>query len=149
MHSKPHQLLPAHTQRKPPMAIVLLLVFAVALLGAPTVASAASTNQAATLRWPGYVDTDLESADFFAFEHTIMARFMLQHPRAYRGPIISFVGRNDSFQIGQGDFRSGAYGPKLGVEGRQRGAPVFARRGGGGHMAPRRRRYAGTSTGRA
>jgi murein DD-endopeptidase MepM/ murein hydrolase activator NlpD len=42
---------------------------------------------AGALRWHGYIQTDLEFSEFFSGEHTIMGRFMLQYPGAYRGPM--------------------------------------------------------------
>ena len=35
--------------------------------------------------WGGYADTDLDFSEFFAGNHTVAVRFMLQFPNAYAG----------------------------------------------------------------
>jgi hypothetical protein len=87
----------------PRIAALFAAVAAICVL--PSVAFGASTNHAATLRWPGYADTDLAFSDFFASSNTIVARFMPQYPRAYEGPIISGTDESGSFELGQGDYR--------------------------------------------
>jgi hypothetical protein len=44
---------------------------------APCAAQSVPTNFAATLRWHGYIDTDLKFAEFFQHDHTIAARFIV------------------------------------------------------------------------
>ena len=53
--------------------------------------------------WGGYADTDLDFAEFFAGDHTVAVRFMLQYPNAYSGPLLAVNGTGTYF-IGQGDF---------------------------------------------
>jgi murein DD-endopeptidase MepM/ murein hydrolase activator NlpD len=79
-----------------------------------TPAVADSMNAAAALRWNGHVDTDLKFSEFFGGDHTLVARIMLQYPRAYRGPVFGVretcsgwgCSTNDgpTFEIGQGSF---------------------------------------------
>ena len=45
---------------------------------------------AVALSWKGYVDTDLNFAEFFSANHTMIARFMPQYPNAYEGPLIEY-----------------------------------------------------------
>jgi Concanavalin A-like lectin/glucanases superfamily len=80
------------------------------LVGANFVSPAAanSLNQAAALRWPAYIDTDLQFAEFFATSHTVMTRFMPQYPKAYRGPLLTVSPTGTyplvSYQLSLGDF---------------------------------------------
>lgn len=80
------------------------------LIGANFVSPAAanSLNQAAALRWPAYIDTDLQFAEFFASSHTVMVRFMPQYPKAYRGPLLTVSPTGTyplvSYQLSLGDF---------------------------------------------
>ena len=62
---------------------------------------------ALTCTWGGYADTDIDFAEFFNANHTIMVRFMLQYPNAYTGPILSLNGTG-TYLIGQGDFLADA-----------------------------------------
>jgi Concanavalin A-like lectin/glucanases superfamily len=96
------------------LAIAAVVTAALALL--PAVARAASFNDAVALTWPGYVDTDLAYSDFFSNNFTITARFMLQYPRAYRGPIVSVNDGSGSFEVGLGDYRSWVTGAKLALK---------------------------------
>ena len=59
-----------------------------------------SLNFAAAFGWGGYVDTDLSFSEFFDEDHTLVARFMPQHPRAYAGPILAENGTG-TFFVGQ------------------------------------------------
>lgn len=52
-------------------------------------------NLCAAFGWRGYVDTDLNFAEFFKENHTIAARFMIQYPRSYEAPILSLNGAGD------------------------------------------------------
>jgi len=67
---------------------------------------------AVALSWKGYVDTDLNFAEFFSANHTLIARFMPQFPNTYEGPFVAENGAG-TFGVGQGDFLSGADGTKL------------------------------------
>ena len=53
--------------------------------------------------WGGYADTDIDFTEFFGADHTVAARFMLQYPNAYTGPMLSLNGTG-TYLIGQGDF---------------------------------------------
>jgi Concanavalin A-like lectin/glucanases superfamily len=98
--------------------LAITTVAATLMAGALAAAARAgvSGNYAAALRWPGYVDTDLPYSSFFTKNFTITARFMLQYPRAYRGPIISVSDDSGSFEVGQGDYRSFVTGVKLNLK---------------------------------
>jgi hypothetical protein len=74
-----------------------------------------SLNFAAAFTWHGYMDTDLNLSEFFHQDHTVMARFMLKHPKAYEGPILTVNGSGVYF-IGQGDYRDGVDGAKMVVK---------------------------------
>ncbi len=102
------------------LALRLVVGAAAFLVTAPTAHAQQSLNMGAGLRWHGWAQTDLTFAEFFSGNHTIMARFMPQYPRAYRGPILG-VGRNfcvaspctpkpegPSFALGQGNYGEGS-----------------------------------------
>lgn len=93
------------TQRAIRTTLIVLASLALVPALLVDVAHAASTNRAATFRWPAYVDTDLKLADFFVKSHTITARFMPQYPRADEGPIITGSDASGTFELGQGDYR--------------------------------------------
>jgi murein DD-endopeptidase MepM/ murein hydrolase activator NlpD len=57
--------------------------------------------------WGGYADTNLDFSEFFAGDHTVAVRFMLQFPHAYTGPMLAVKG-SGTYLIGQGDFRADA-----------------------------------------
>jgi murein DD-endopeptidase MepM/ murein hydrolase activator NlpD len=57
-------------------------------------------NHAAAFGWRGYADTDLQFSEFYGSDHTLMARFMVQYPNAYTGPILSVSG-SGSFSVGK------------------------------------------------
>lgn len=63
-------------------------------------------NKAVYLGNRGYVDTDIEFADFFAADHTLVAWWMPQYPTAYQGPIFAENG-GGTFAIGQWDAMAG------------------------------------------
>jgi len=54
-------------------------------------------NHAAAFGWRGYADTDLQFSEFYGSDHTLMARFMVQYPNAYTGPIVSVNGSGSFF----------------------------------------------------
>jgi murein DD-endopeptidase MepM/ murein hydrolase activator NlpD len=58
-------------------------------------------NHAAAFGWRGYADTDLQFSEFYGSDHTLMARFMMQYPNAYTGPILSVNG-SGSFFVAKG-----------------------------------------------
>ena len=53
--------------------------------------------------WGGYADSDLDLSTFFGADHTVAARFLPQHPRAYTGPVVSVNGTG-VYVLGQGEF---------------------------------------------
>ena len=53
--------------------------------------------------WGGYADTDVDFTEFFGADHTVAARFMLQYPHAYTGPMLSVNGTG-IYLVGQGNF---------------------------------------------
>ena len=59
--------------------------------------------------WGGFADTDVDFAEFFGSDHTVAVRFMLQHPKAYVGPMLSVNGTGN-WLIGQGDCRASPKG---------------------------------------
>ena len=65
--------------------------------------------------WGGYADTDLRFSDFFAADHTVATRFMLQFPNAYAGPMLSVNGSGTYF-VGQGDYLQAPQQTKLAVK---------------------------------
>ena len=69
-------------------------------------------NLGAWFGWRGSADTDLRFNEFFAADHTVMARFMPQYPIASVGPILAENGSGTYF-VGQGDFLSNPEGTKL------------------------------------
>jgi hypothetical protein len=98
---------------KPVIAFVLTMTLALGFLISPLRASAgATTHMALALGWKGYADTKLKFSQFFSQPHTLFLRFMCQFPNAYEGPMVAENGAG-RFVIGQGDFRSGVWGPKL------------------------------------
>src|SRR5262249_33839200 len=64
--------------------------------------------------WGGYADTNVDFSEFFAANHTVAVRFMLQFPNAYAGPMLAVNG-SGTYLLGQGDFLGDAPGgqPKL------------------------------------
>jgi len=68
---------------------------------------------AVAVSWKGYVDTDLQFAEFFGASHTIVLRFMPQYPDAYEGPMVGENGKSGTFVVGMGDYMSGTEGYKL------------------------------------
>ena len=49
-------------------------------------------NHAAALGWREYVQTDLDMSEFYGSNFTLAARFMVQYPKAYVGPILAASG---------------------------------------------------------
>ena len=71
-----------------------------------------TSNCTAAFAWRGSADTDLQFSEFVNGDHTIMARFMLQYPNGYQGPMLSVKGTG-TYMIGQGDYRFDTDAPKL------------------------------------
>jgi hypothetical protein len=67
---------------------------------------------AVALSWKGCVDTNVNFAEFFSANHTLITRFMPQFPNTYEGPFVAENGTG-TFGVGQGDFLSGTNGTKL------------------------------------
>lgn len=60
----------------------------------------AQVNRAAGFGWRGFVDTDLQFSEFYGSAHTLTARFMVQYPQAYVGPIVAVNG-SGTFLVGK------------------------------------------------
>jgi murein DD-endopeptidase MepM/ murein hydrolase activator NlpD len=73
----------------------------VLLAGCPT------TNHAAAVGWRGFVDTDLQFAEFYGSDHTIAARLMIQYPNAYTAPILAVNGTG-RYMIAKADVNLGS-----------------------------------------
>jgi hypothetical protein len=61
---------------------------------------------ALSLTWGGRVDTNVSFAEFFASNHTVAVRFMLQFVNVYSGPMLAVHGSGIYF-IGNGDGGGG------------------------------------------
>jgi hypothetical protein len=61
---------------------------------------------ALSLTWGGCADTSVAFSEFFASDHTVAARFMMQFVNAYDGPLLAVHGSGLYF-IGNGDGRGG------------------------------------------
>lgn len=59
------------------LALLPVFVFAIVTLEASP--ALAVLNHAAAFGWQGYADTDLEFAEFYPGDHTLMVRFMIVH----------------------------------------------------------------------
>ena len=81
----------------------------------PALSAAAAQHTALACTWGGYADTDLNFTEFFGSDHTVAARFMLQYPNAYTGPMLSVRG-SGTYLIGQGDVHAAPTGTKLVVQ---------------------------------
>jgi len=99
----------------------VLLAVVVALALAFAFADRASAGGAA-FRWKGQVETDISFSEFFANENTIMGRFMVQYPNAYRGPVFGvqlprcLCAGGPSFELGMGSYTEAGNGAKLVLE---------------------------------
>jgi murein DD-endopeptidase MepM/ murein hydrolase activator NlpD len=78
----------------------LLIMIASCAAVAPALASS-TDNHAAAFGWRGYANTDLQFSEFYGSDHTLMARFMMQYPNTYTGPILSVNG-SGSFFVAKG-----------------------------------------------
>jgi hypothetical protein len=123
--------------------LLCLLVLSVALAGSAAGAPGATPlNVGAGLRWHGYVATDLKFSEYFSQPHTVMARFMPQYVRAYRGPIFGTSGSCSSgtcvggtYSIGVGNFSSRTPSLVLDIAGSVRRYPFNLREGEWYHLA--------------
>src|SRR4029077_12837644 len=61
---------------------------------------------ALSLTWGGRADTNIAFSEFFAGNHTVAARFMLQFVNVYAGPMLAVHGSGVYF-IGNGDGGGG------------------------------------------
>src|SRR5262245_6326689 len=61
---------------------------------------------ALSLTWGGRADTNVAFSEFFAGNHTVAARFMLQFVNVYAGPMLAVHGSGAYF-IGNGDGGGG------------------------------------------
>jgi len=64
------------------------------------------SKRALAIGWGGYADLDLTFGEFFAKNHTLVVRFMPQHPYAATCPLLAENG-NGTYAFGVGDYRSG------------------------------------------
>jgi Concanavalin A-like lectin/glucanases superfamily len=67
-------------------------------------------HRAVALGFGGYVDLDIEFGEFFFQDHTIVLRFMPQHPYAYEGPMLAENG-SGTYMVGQANYRDGSGPP--------------------------------------
>jgi len=74
-----------------------VLVLAVSGLAACDKTGQSKLNHAASLGWREYVQTDLEMSEFYGGSFTLAARFMVQYPKAFVGPILASSG--NGFEI--------------------------------------------------
>jgi Concanavalin A-like lectin/glucanases superfamily len=63
-------------------------------------------NKAIYLGYKGHIDTDVEFAEFFTADHTVMAWYMPQYPHGDTGPIVAENG-SGTWAFGQDDYRLG------------------------------------------
>jgi hypothetical protein len=83
------------------IAILILSALTLFLASCTAPPEGGSTlNFAVAFGWGGHADTDLTFAEFFTGDHTLTARFMPQHPKAYAGPIFAENG-GGTFFVGQ------------------------------------------------
>jgi hypothetical protein len=80
---------------------------------------------ALALTWGGRADVHVDFAEFFAGDHTVTARFMLQFVHVYAGPILAVHGGGRYF-VGLGDFRSGGDHLLVQVAGGELKVPIDA-----------------------
>lgn len=64
-------------------------------------------TRALTFGFGGYADLDVTFGEFFHGDHTVMVRFMPQHPYAGPGPMLAANG-GGTYVIGQGEYRDGS-----------------------------------------
>jgi len=64
------------------------------------------SKRALAIGFGGYADLDLTFGEFFAQNHTLVVRFMPQHPYAAAGPLLAENG-NGTYAFGVGDYRWG------------------------------------------
>lgn len=69
-------------------------------------------NRALAFGFGGYADLDLTFGEFFPNNHTVMVRFMPQHPYAGPGPLLAENG-SGTYLVGQGDFDWSSANPSV------------------------------------
>lgn len=96
------------------MLTTLVRIAAAAALALAILPSTAHAG-AGALRWPGAVYTDVTFSSFFGSPNTIMARFMPQYVRGYRGPIFGALpprcvgcSPGPSFEVGLAQYGEGS-----------------------------------------
>jgi hypothetical protein len=83
--------------------LVLSLIAPILASCGETTPAPLPTNGAAAFRWGAYMDTDLDLANFYPSDHTIMLHFMAQYERAYEGPLLANTG-TDTYLVEMGDY---------------------------------------------
>jgi Concanavalin A-like lectin/glucanases superfamily/Peptidase family M23 len=78
--------------RKSRLTVVILACVPPVLLANCGGCSGADLNHAAAFGWRKFADTDASFAEFTGGNYTIAARFMLQYPYAYTGPLLAASG---------------------------------------------------------
>ena len=71
------------------------------------------STRALTFGFGGYADLDLTFGEFFHGNHTVMIRFMPQHPYAGPGPMLAEGSGNGYYIIGQAGYKEGSGDYKL------------------------------------
>jgi len=101
---------PADAPRRPvsqaaAVAAVVLLVIGIisALNSCDSTQATLPSSGAAAFRWGSYVETDLDLATFYSFDHTLMFWFMAQYERAYEGPLLANTGTG-TYLVEMGDY---------------------------------------------
>ncbi len=86
--------MPIHKQKLGAISLAWLGILMIVALAsvACTDTSKKKLNHAAALGWREYVQTDLDMSEFYGANFTLAARFMVQYPKAYVGPIMAATG---------------------------------------------------------
>ena len=66
------------------------------------------STRALTFGFGGYADLDMSFGEFFYANHTVMIRFMPQHPYAGPGPMLANGSGGGIYIIGQGGYKEGS-----------------------------------------
>lgn len=61
-------------------------------------------RKALALGFGGYADLDLTFGEFFDGDHTLLVRFMPQHPYGGPGPLLAEASGGGTYLLGQGDY---------------------------------------------
>ena len=81
------------------------------------------SKRALAIGFGGYADLDLTFGEFFTSNHTLVVRFMPQHPYGAQGPLLAENG-NGTYAFGVADYRSGR-----GTDGVLGNSMIFVRAG--------------------